>query len=180
MHRHRAPFSGPGTLFASQCWADCIISMSGFDLRQAQRGTHIGYPSLPGRSRTMVTFGPRSFARVSFAGRDTILFEIGFRHWKWDARDVEHRATSTWLRSIVRQTRLCICSRAVLTAGGADGRNGKVVAWSAPADGFVVVRGGMADGRPRALRTHARTSTETSTGSVQRTPCRLSPPGHLS
>jgi hypothetical protein len=27
---------GPGTFFAGQCWADYIISMSGFDLRQAQ------------------------------------------------------------------------------------------------------------------------------------------------
>jgi hypothetical protein len=36
MHRYRAPLSEPGTLFAGQCWADCIISMSGFDLRQAQ------------------------------------------------------------------------------------------------------------------------------------------------
>jgi hypothetical protein len=27
---------GPDTFFAGQCWADYIISMSGFDLRQAQ------------------------------------------------------------------------------------------------------------------------------------------------
>jgi hypothetical protein len=27
-----------GHILAGQCWADYIISMSGFDLRQAQRG----------------------------------------------------------------------------------------------------------------------------------------------
>jgi hypothetical protein len=31
-----APLSGPGTFFAGQCWADYTISMSGFELRQAQ------------------------------------------------------------------------------------------------------------------------------------------------
>ena len=34
--RHRTPLSGPDTFFASQCRADCVISMAGFDLRQAQ------------------------------------------------------------------------------------------------------------------------------------------------
>jgi hypothetical protein len=29
-----------GTFLAGQCWADCIISMSGFDLRQAQVPAH--------------------------------------------------------------------------------------------------------------------------------------------
>jgi hypothetical protein len=32
----RTALSGPGTFFAGQCWADYTISMSGFDLRQAQ------------------------------------------------------------------------------------------------------------------------------------------------
>ena len=33
MHRHRAPLSGPAPFFAGRCWADCIIGISGFDLR---------------------------------------------------------------------------------------------------------------------------------------------------
>ena len=35
MRRHGAPLTEPGTFFAGQCCADCIISMSGIDLRQA-------------------------------------------------------------------------------------------------------------------------------------------------
>src|SRR6266699_7021043 len=36
MRRYRASWSGPDTFFADRSWADCITSMSGFDLRQAQ------------------------------------------------------------------------------------------------------------------------------------------------
>ncbi len=37
MHRHRAPFSALDTFFAVRSWVDCTTSMSGFDLRQADR-----------------------------------------------------------------------------------------------------------------------------------------------
>ena len=36
MRRHSALLSELGTFFAVRSWADCIINMSGFDLRQAQ------------------------------------------------------------------------------------------------------------------------------------------------
>jgi hypothetical protein len=50
MHRHRAALSGPGTFFAGQCWADYIISMAGFDLRQGQPliAVRRRQPMLPG------------------------------------------------------------------------------------------------------------------------------------
>ena len=36
MRQYRALLRGQGTFFVAQSWADCIINMSGFDLRQAQ------------------------------------------------------------------------------------------------------------------------------------------------
>jgi hypothetical protein len=37
MRQYRAPLRGQGTSIVGLYWAGCIINMSGFDLRQAQR-----------------------------------------------------------------------------------------------------------------------------------------------
>jgi hypothetical protein len=42
MHRSRAPSIAPDTFFVAQSWADSIIDMPGFNLRQAQGSFPVG------------------------------------------------------------------------------------------------------------------------------------------
>lgn len=80
MRQYRVPLSGPDTFFAVRSWADCIINMSGFDLRHARACALADSPQISEQTKARVralaaTLGyvVHSAARSMRRGQSTLI-----------------------------------------------------------------------------------------------------------